>query len=1267
MRFLEDGPDLPDDLLVARDDGRVLFFCGAGVSRAYAKLPGFLGLAERVLQELRALPDSSARKLVDLAGKLESERIAGVGGILAADRIFGLLERDFSLLDIERAVGRALAPSQNVNLGAHRILLGLSRSPNGNAQLVTTNFDLLFERASPNARVWTPATLPDLSRQAGFQGIVHLHGKLDPSYSKAVGGNLVLSSAEFGRAYLAEGWATDFIRSAIDQYLIVFVGYAADDPPVQYLLEALNRASEHSGHRLFAFQDGQSSDAAALWKHKGVTAIPYGGGANHEALWSTLSAWVKRARGPDRWRQVLLSKARRGPESLRRFERGQIFHLASTADGARALAESKKPIAATWICAFDRTVRYGTPGPASFRVPLSPEADPFLHYSVDSDPEPEKTDPADRYKPRQIPRSAIDALHPVPLDGANDAWAAICGDEHGNIAQLPRRLISLISWFTHVCGEPQAIWWAAGQHQLHPILRQWVGYELDRQIGSFTPAARQAWRYLFERCDSARSTNVDESYAVNQRIAKEGWTASTRRAVQEALRPILRAERPYGSVPPSGKRLLQIRDAISLSVEYSKEEIPIEIPDAQIAFMLPLLRTNLLEAADLEFEIRPSGSLQIPPIEPDPNLPGESSDRSWGLNRHVLKFAALFRRLVDQDASAAFREFSTWPSDDHSIFARLRIWAAGISGLMDAAMAGSILTTVSDRVFWGDRDQRDLLLVLGRRWNKLDTHDRHKLEARLRKGLPRRRQYDPKLYPKWRARSIVERLKWLAARGCTFDFDLDAVIATECALVPEWNESYAEHAADSHEGRGGSVHVDHSFDEVANASVDKLVEVALGKREHRHWSLQMRDPYEGLVQQRPVRILAALRRFSTPSEIAVLGWTGFLRSGARRNDNVRLAALIMCRVLKLPPAMFVNVRSAVGYWLDDVAQRVFEFDANLVRSLFDRVSDEVAAHPEDTRSADRLMDDRRDWLDLSLNSVVGRLAEVLFGDPLYKGLQPGSSLPRSWKDRGVKLLSLPGDNGRFALAQFGRRLGWLYALDPIWTEERIVTGIFADTTDRDVVLAGFFNNAQCDASLFTRLKPLLTQLASGNNRLRRHHENVLASLFITGWRTTDANEQRLISDDELRGIVVHGTVEMRTHMLSMIPSWPIAERLVLLRNVWPLQLVVRGTEVNSRLCWIAFNDDEHFSEIADSVMPLLAKHQGGLNLAVSSHDQKQKTIFAQHAGKVLELLTEILPETAANWPHGTDVVLDRLLKSAPNVARDERFRELRRRLTHRHA
>ena len=60
MRFLAGGPSIPEELLIARDEGRVVFFCGAGVSRARAGLSDFFGLAQRVIETLGVLTDSPA-------------------------------------------------------------------------------------------------------------------------------------------------------------------------------------------------------------------------------------------------------------------------------------------------------------------------------------------------------------------------------------------------------------------------------------------------------------------------------------------------------------------------------------------------------------------------------------------------------------------------------------------------------------------------------------------------------------------------------------------------------------------------------------------------------------------------------------------------------------------------------------------------------------------------------------------------------------------------------------------------------------------------------------------------------------------------------------------------------------------------------------------------------------------------------------------------------------------------------------------------------
>ena len=270
MRFVATGPSIPDDLLVARDEGKVVFICGAGVSRSRANLPDFSQLTRYVIDTLGVTDQDPARKLLDTAE--EFDRITRTAGIISADRIFGLLERDFSVRDIEQAVAKALKPIAAPDLFAHRIMLDLAKLPDGRVRIVTTNFDRLFEDCDSTLPCCRPPRLPDPLRDDEFEGIIHLHGRVDSEYQRAEGDGFVLSSAGFGRAYLAEGWATSFIRSIVDQYVVVFVGYAADDPPVHYLLEALN-SYKKSLAGVYAFQAGNTGDAEAKWKQKGAYPI----------------------------------------------------------------------------------------------------------------------------------------------------------------------------------------------------------------------------------------------------------------------------------------------------------------------------------------------------------------------------------------------------------------------------------------------------------------------------------------------------------------------------------------------------------------------------------------------------------------------------------------------------------------------------------------------------------------------------------------------------------------------------------------------------------------------------------------------------------------------------------------------------------------------------------------------------------------------------------------------------------------------------------
>ena len=317
MRFIEKGPLIPDELLIARDQGRVVFFCGAGVSYAQAGLPNFYDLALKVCQKLKLQENDPAQKI--LCNIQQIDAIIGTPGIVSMDKVFGLLERDFDSKTLNAVVADSLRPSKKVNLSAHRILIDLATTPEGRLQLVTTNFDRLFSDSKPEAKILLPNDIANWQNSNTLDGIVYLHGRATPSYNGAELNNFVLSSSSFGRAYISEGWATNFFIEILRRYLVVFIGYTADDPPVSYLLEALR---SHPGglNNIYSFQSGTDDDAAAKWRHKGVTSIAYDGSNKHSALWTTLEKWAERAQKKRRlvlWYHQKISRRASGPIALR--------------------------------------------------------------------------------------------------------------------------------------------------------------------------------------------------------------------------------------------------------------------------------------------------------------------------------------------------------------------------------------------------------------------------------------------------------------------------------------------------------------------------------------------------------------------------------------------------------------------------------------------------------------------------------------------------------------------------------------------------------------------------------------------------------------------------------------------------------------------------------------------------------------------------------------------------------------------------------------
>lgn len=186
MRFTKTGPNIPNELIEAQKKGELLFFCGAGVS-VPAGLPTFYSLTKQVAERLHALDD-------------ENSEISKLLINYQFDRTFTALKRTYGNEIVDSILLSELKLTKTPLLTNHENLLKLSINEEKKPFLITTNFDLLFEKVDRRIKSFIPPYLPDLQSKDPLSGIVYLHGKwIDPKKNEP--NNLIISSQDFGSAY----------------------------------------------------------------------------------------------------------------------------------------------------------------------------------------------------------------------------------------------------------------------------------------------------------------------------------------------------------------------------------------------------------------------------------------------------------------------------------------------------------------------------------------------------------------------------------------------------------------------------------------------------------------------------------------------------------------------------------------------------------------------------------------------------------------------------------------------------------------------------------------------------------------------------------------------------------------------------------------------------------------------------------------------------------------------------------------------------------
>ncbi|MDL2407592.1 SIR2 family protein [Rhizobium calliandrae] len=270
--------------------GEVVFLCGSGISAP--QLPDFKTLVDRTYERL-GVEMSPSEYSAYTAGRYEET--------------LGSLSRNLAdPAAMVHTVSDLLKVPADPKLEQHQTVLRLSRDLSNRVLVVTTNFDTLLEHALP--KIFSSQAIRDASfagqalpapGSPDFCGVVHIHGRLEDNSLELESTPLVLTSADYGDAYMRSGWASRFLFDLARCKTIVLIGYSAGDAPVRYFLNVLeaDRIRFPDLKPVYALDayEHNPAETEAAWSTVAVTPLPYckfdpeSGVPNHSPLWQDLA------------------------------------------------------------------------------------------------------------------------------------------------------------------------------------------------------------------------------------------------------------------------------------------------------------------------------------------------------------------------------------------------------------------------------------------------------------------------------------------------------------------------------------------------------------------------------------------------------------------------------------------------------------------------------------------------------------------------------------------------------------------------------------------------------------------------------------------------------------------------------------------------------------------------------------------------------------------------------------------------------------------
>ena len=1249
MQFVRNGPDVPERLLQAHEEGRVVLFCGAGISYP-ARLPSFAELVENIYDDLHVT-----------RGRMQKEAFKAK----RFDTAIGLLES--GIVGGRPVVRRKLAEFLKPDLGSpnatatHEALVTLGRNPDGRTRLVTTNFDRLFEEVITNKRLDVErhqAPLLPVPKNR-WTGLVYLHGLLPTNPDDENLDHLIVSSGDFGLAYLTERWAARFVSELFRNFIVCFVGYSIDDPVLRYMTDALaaDRLMGESPAEMFAFGSHtkrKKDNRAEEWTAKNVTPILYREHKRHWYLHKTLRVWADTHRDGIRGKKsIVVRYAGSRPVASTQQDDfvGRVVWALSDPRGlpAKRFANLNPVPSLDWLEPLSED-RYGQADLSRFGIPIRANKDGAPAFSLIRRPTPHSHAP----------------------------WMSLVGGAASD-SDWDKVMRHLAHWLTRHLGDPALVLWLAKnggriQREFAELIERRMD-DLDRlerkdnleelkRIRSNAPRAipnplmRTLWQLLLSGRVKSSAPTYDMFRWV-RRFKRDGLTATLRLQLREILTPRVSLNEPIRWTEDQGDsdRPEQLEDLVNWQVVLSSDYVHSRLRDLpeshRWAEALPGLLDDfsmlLRDAMELMRELGESHDTYDPSRTWQPSIsvhPQNKHSRDWTALIELTRDAWLATAKVSPERARLVAE--AWVLKPYPIFRRLAYFAAAQEGVIPPRRGLGWLLEENYWWLWASATQREAIRLLVALAPVLDADLSAELELAVLAGPPRT-MYKPDLDSE-RFTGIADRGVWLRLKKLE---DAGATLTT--VAKEKLNELTLRHPDCEFQAEereefpiwwgGGSEFRDFI------ATPRHRRELVDWLRLHPKRDFWERDDWLWSCINDFRTTARALCALAKDDQWPVERWREALQAWSDEKLTKCSWRSVGPVLIRAPDTELLRLAPAVGWWLERVATTLDGYDPKLLE-----LCKRMLALDHDVDG------DEEDPVDQAINHPVGRITEALLNLWAATSLADGQRLPPEIRPIFTELCDMGIAKFRHGRVLLSMRLVPLFRVDPDWTVQHLVPLFDWKRCQSEARASweGFFCSPRLHRPLMEVIRDLFLHTASYYEQLGRHGEHYPAWLTFAALDIGDIFTKRqlrnatgALPESGLRRVAGALADALKGAGGQRVEHWK-NRTLPYLKKIWPNSIDRRTPAISESLGRVCIAAQDVFPDALEELRDWLQPPEyPGLLM----HQLKESELCRRFPEPALVFLDLVINKKNPPLWNLKDC-LKQIREGAPRLENDSRFQGL---------